>query len=106
MKQPVIYVFTHDSIYVGEDGPTHQPIEQTESLRLIPNLWVFRPADAEETVHAWIAALKRLDGPSALVLTRQALPVLRNMIRQHGQGWIHTLCGKKDLDLTMRGCRQ
>lgn len=52
MKQPVIYVFTHDSIYVGEDGPTHQPIEQTESLRLIPNLWVFRPADAEETVHA------------------------------------------------------
>lgn len=76
MKQPVIYVFTHDSIYVGEDGPTHQPVEQTESLRLIPNLWVFRPADAEETVHAWLAALKRLDGPSALVLTRQALPVM------------------------------
>lgn len=102
MKQPVIYVFTHDSIYVGEDGPTHQPIEQTESLRLIPNLWVFRPADAEETVHAWIAALKRLDGPSALVLTRQALPVLpkHDSANMDKGGYIH-YAEKKDLDLTI-----
>jgi len=76
MKQPVIYVFTHDSVYVGEDGPTHQPIEQMESLRLIPNLHVWRPADARETGLAWLHALKRTDGPSALILTRQALPVL------------------------------
>jgi transketolase len=76
MKQPVIYVFTHDSIYVGEDGPTHQPIEQTESLRLIPNLVVLRPADAEETRAAWAYALHRKDGPTALILTRQKLPTL------------------------------
>lgn len=76
MKLPVVYILTHDSIYVGEDGPTHQPIEQTESLRLIPNLRVYRPADAEETAWAWVEALKRQDGPSCLVLTRQALPVL------------------------------
>jgi transketolase len=72
----VIYVFTHDSIYVGEDGPTHQPIEQVESLRLIPNLAVWRPADAVETAHAWRAALERRDGPTALILTRQALPAI------------------------------
>lgn len=76
MGQPVIYVLTHDSIYVGEDGPTHQPIEHTESLRLIPNLWVYRPADAEETVQAWLAAMKRLNGPSAIILTRQGLPTM------------------------------
>ena len=76
MKLPVVYVLTHDSIYVGEDGPTHQPIEHTESLRLIPNLRVYRPADAEETAWAWVEALKRNDGPSCLVLTRQGLPVM------------------------------
>lgn len=76
MGQPVIYVFTHDSIHVGEDGPTHQPIEQLESLRIIPNLEVFRPADGEESRQAWIEALQRTDGPTALVLTRQNLPVL------------------------------
>ncbi|NVO16385.1 MAG: transketolase [Rhodoplanes sp.] len=70
----VVYVFTHDSIAVGEDGPTHQPIEHVESLRLIPNLDVWRPADAAETAVAWQAALARRDGPSALILTRQALP--------------------------------
>ncbi|WP_370878198.1 MULTISPECIES: transketolase [Rhodoplanes] len=70
----VIYVFTHDSISVGEDGPTHQPIEHVESLRLIPGLDVWRPADAAETAVAWQAALERRDGPSALILTRQALP--------------------------------
>ncbi len=71
-----IFVFTHDSIGVGEDGPTHQPVEQTMSLRLIPNLLVFRPADANETVAAWRQAIERRDGPSALVLSRQAVPTL------------------------------
>lgn len=75
MNQPVIYVFTHDSIWVGEDGPTHQPIEHTESLRIIPGVEVFRPADAEETKAAWAAILRRTDGPGVLVLTRQKLPV-------------------------------
>lgn len=76
MKQPVIYVFTHDSIYVGEDGPTHQPVEHLEALRLIPNLKVIRPADEEETKVAWIQAMERTDGPTALILTRQGLPHL------------------------------
>ncbi len=76
MKLPVIYIFTHDSIYVGEDGPTHQPIEQIGSLRLIPNVVVLRPADAEETAMAWKMALERTDGPTALALTRQDLAVL------------------------------
>ena len=77
MKQPIIYVFTHDSIYIGEDGPTHQPVEQLEALRAIPNLTVYRPADAEETKEAWISAIKRTDGPTALVLTRQSLPAIK-----------------------------
>ncbi len=76
MKLPVIYVFTHDSFYVGEDGPTHEPVEQTMSLRLIPGMTVLRPADATETGAAWIAALKHKDGPVALLLTRQNLPIL------------------------------
>ncbi len=74
MKQPAIYVFTHDSIGLGEDGPTHQPIEHLASLRSIPNLVVLRPADANETAIAWKLALERMDGPTALVLTRQNLP--------------------------------
>ena len=72
----VVYVFTHDSIGLGEDGPTHQPIEQLLSLRAIPNLVVLRPADATETVEAWKAAMTRTDGPTVLVLSRQNLPVL------------------------------
>ncbi len=76
MKQQAIYVFTHDSILVGEDGPTHQPIEQVSALRLIPNLKVIRPADGPETALAWAAALKNTGGPTALILTRQKLPVL------------------------------
>jgi len=76
MKQQVIYIFTHDSYAVGEDGPTHQPIEQTASLRLIPGLQVIRPADALETALAWYAAIKYQNGPTALILTRQKLPVL------------------------------
>jgi transketolase len=76
MGLPVVYTFTHDSIGLGEDGPTHQPVEQLAALRAIPNLWVFRPADATETLVGWRMALERRDGPTALVLTRQALPVL------------------------------
>ena len=76
MKLPVVYVFTHDSVYVGEDGPTHQPIEQLESLRIIPDVVVMRPADALETRAAWAYALQRIDGPTVLVLTRQKLPTL------------------------------
>jgi len=76
MGQPVIYLFTHDSIYLGEDGPTHQPIEQLEALRLIPNLRVFRPATVRETGLAWWQALARANGPTALALTRQKLPLL------------------------------
>ncbi len=76
MKLQVIYVFTHDSIGLGEDGPTHQPIEQLAALRAIPNLKVVRPCDANETAAAWKTALKNIAGPVALVLTRQNLPVL------------------------------
>ncbi len=72
----VIYVFTHDSIGLGEDGPTHQPVEQLTSLRCIPNLTVIRPADAAETAEAWRAALQHTKGPVALVLTRQKLPLI------------------------------
>ncbi|MFM2023660.1 MAG: hypothetical protein RIR89_1052, partial [Actinomycetota bacterium] len=72
-----IYVWTHDSVALGEDGPTHQPIEHLTALRAIPNLSVIRPADASETAFAWIEALKRRQSPSALVLTRQNLPVLK-----------------------------
>ena len=77
MKQRVIYVFTHDSIGVGEDGPTHQPIEQLAMLRATPNVLVFRPCDALETAESWETALKHDTGPSALILTRQPLPFLR-----------------------------
>lgn len=79
MKLQAIYVLTHDSIMVGEDGPTHQPIEQVSALRLIPNLKVIRPADGPETALAWVAALKNTGGPTALILTRQKLPVLPHL---------------------------
>jgi transketolase len=72
----VVFVFTHDSVAVGEDGPTHQPVEQLMNLRCIPNLVVIRPADANEVREAWIAALRRNEGPTVLILTRQDLPVL------------------------------
>ncbi|MGH9247836.1 MAG: transketolase [Acidimicrobiales bacterium] len=73
---PVVYVFTHDSIGLGEDGPTHQPVEHLAGLRAIPNLAVLRPADGHETARAWEVALERRDGPTAIVLTRQAVPPL------------------------------
>jgi transketolase len=76
MRLPVIYIFTHDSIAVGEDGPTHQPVEHLASLRAIPGLTVIRPADASETAAAWQTALESTGGPVALVLSRQNLPVL------------------------------
>jgi transketolase len=76
MELPVVYVFTHDSIGVGEDGPTHQPVEQVASLRAIPGLVVLRPADANETAEAWKVVMKLHHEPAALILTRQALPVI------------------------------
>ena len=76
MDLPVTYVFTHDSIFVGEDGPTHQPVEHVAALRTIPNLQVWRPADPRETVAAWRSALLRTGGPSALALTRQTVPTI------------------------------
>ena len=76
MNQPVIYILTHDSIAVGEDGPTHQPVEHIEALRVIPGLRVLRPADDHETLAAWRTALERTDGPTALILSRQKVPSL------------------------------
>ncbi|MBN1313591.1 MAG: transketolase, partial [Anaerolineae bacterium] len=72
----VIFVFTHDSIGLGEDGPTHQPVEHLAALRVIPNLRVIRPADANETAEAWRQAVLHTDGPTVIALTRQGLPVL------------------------------
>ena len=90
MKIPSIYVLTHDSIYVGEDGPTHQPIETIAALRAIPNVHLYRPADAEETAIAWKMALSRTDGPVCLALTRQNLPVFT----KDDPDWKHTVeCG-------------
>ncbi|MBL8439752.1 MAG: transketolase, partial [Betaproteobacteria bacterium] len=80
MKQRQIMVYTHDSIGLGEDGPTHQPVEHVASLRLIPNLDVWRPADATETAVAWAAAIERTDGPSVLALSRQNLPTVTGAI--------------------------
>merc|ERR1719191_1370362 len=71
---PVSYILTHDSVGVGEDGPTHQPVETISSLRVMPNLDVIRPCDAEETAGAFVASVERLDGPTALILTRQNVP--------------------------------
>jgi transketolase len=88
MGQPVIYVLTHDSIFVGEDGPTHQPVEHLAALRAVPNVLVLRPADAEETVEAWLMALENRGGPTVLALSRQNIAVFgkedpdwRNTIR-------------------------
>lgn len=84
---PVIYIFTHDSVGVGEDGPTHQPIETVPSLRLIPNLDVIRPGDPEETAGAFAAALERTDGPTLLALSRQAVPLLASIpVRERREG--------------------
>jgi transketolase len=76
MQQPVTFIFTHDSIFVGEDGPTHQPVEHVAALRTIPQLHMWRPADPRETVAAWREALTRDNGPTAMALTRQNVPTL------------------------------
>jgi len=76
---PVTYIFTHDSVGVGEDGPTHQPVETVSGLRVIPNLDVIRPGDAEETAGAFISAMLRSDGPTALILTRQTIPLMNEL---------------------------
>ncbi|MEA5114933.1 MAG: transketolase [Geobacteraceae bacterium] len=86
MGLPVIYVMTHDSIGVGEDGPTHQPVEHLASLRAMPNLCIIRPADANETAFAWRAALERTTGPTLLVLTRQNLPVFDRSVFAPAEG--------------------
>lgn len=86
MEQPVIYVFTHDSIGLGEDGPTHQPIEHLMALRAMPNLTLIRPADANEVAQAWRAALENTDGPTALVLTRQGVPTLDRTAHAPAEG--------------------
>ncbi|TGD84824.1 transketolase [Mycolicibacterium sp. CH28] len=107
MRLPVIYVFTHDSVHVGEDGPTHQPIEQLESLRLIPGLTVLRPADAAETALAWELASTTLDGPTALVLSRQDLPVLGadglDDVRAHGARIVRVAPAPADVVLAASG---
>jgi transketolase len=78
-KLPVTYIFTHDSVGVGEDGPTHQPVETVSGLRVIPGLDVIRPGDAEETAGAFMAAMSRTDGPTVLVLTRQTIPLMNEL---------------------------
>jgi transketolase len=86
MKLPVVLIGTHDSIGLGEDGPTHQPVEHLAMLRAIPNVVVLRPADATETVEAWRVAMERTDGPTVLVLTRQKVPVLDREVLAHAGG--------------------
>jgi transketolase len=107
MRLPVIYVFTHDSVHVGEDGPTHQPIEQLESLRLIPGLTVLRPGDAAETMVAWEQAAANLNGPTALILSRQDLPVLGSArlddVHQHGARTVRSSNGRSDVVLAASG---
>jgi transketolase len=107
MRLPVIYVFTHDSVHVGEDGPTHQPVEHVESLRLIPGLTVLRPGDAAEAALAWELAAADLDGPVALVLSRQDLPVLGGdclvEARAHGARIVADPPGPVDVVLAASG---
>ncbi len=104
MGLPVTYVFTHDSIGLGEDGPTHQPVEQLMSLRAIPNLTVMRPADATETAACWLAALRRTTGPTALALTRQGLPTLDRSVLASEDGVLrgaYVLSDDPDPDLLL-----
>ena len=107
MRLPVVYVFTHDSVHVGEDGPTHQPVEHVESLRLIPGLTVLRPADAAETALAWEIAATKLDSPTALILSRQDLPNLGADgladVREHGVRTVRDTAGAPDVVLAASG---
>ena len=104
MKQRVIYIFTHDSIGLGEDGPTHQPIEQLTSLRSIPNLYVFRPADLIETFECWEIAIKSKDTPSVIALTRQGINPVRRKIsykNESKKGGYEILRTKDKIDITI-----
>ena len=104
MQQQVIYIMTHDSIGLGEDGPTHQPIEQLSSLRAIPNLNIFRPADRLETIECWEYALKSTKTPSVLSLTRQNLNPIRNKyskINKCSLGAYEVLRTNKNINLTI-----
>ncbi len=106
---PVIYIYTHDSIGVGEDGPTHQPVETVSGLRVMPNLDVIRPADPEETAGAFVAALERVNGPTLLCLTRQAVPMLNQIpVAQRREGVLRggyiALKEKSKLDLILISC--
>ena len=99
MKVPVIYIFTHDSIFVGEDGPTHQPIEHKLALEAIPGLTVIRPADATEVTEAWMQALQNTDGPTALLLTRQNLETLETEAPVSKGGYVIKKESGDDIDL-------
>ena len=104
MKQKVIYVFTHDSIGLGEDGPTHQPIEQLASLRSIPNLNVFRPADTIETFECWQLALENIKTPSVIALSRQKLSPVRNELSNINEcsfGAYEIFRSDNEIDLTI-----
>ncbi|HCR86444.1 MAG TPA: transketolase [Alphaproteobacteria bacterium] len=103
MNQPVIYVMTHDSIGLGEDGPTHQPIEHLASMRAIPNLLVLRPADAYETAECWQIALENKTGPTMLVLTRQNLPALRTEFSEENKSakGAYIICDVQNPDVTL-----
>ncbi len=103
MRLPVAFVFTHDSIGLGEDGPTHQPVEHLAALRAIPNLLVIRPADANETAQAWEVALARAEGPAALILTRQKLPVLAEPPRDAVARGAHVTADGTDIVLVATG---
>jgi transketolase len=108
MHQRVIYVLTHDSIGQGEDGPTHQPVENTSGIRYIPRMDVWRPADATETTVAWVAAVERKDGPSSLVLSRQNLPGVKHDAKDFGLirkgGYVFSDCaGKADVIIIANG---
>src|SRR5216117_1034107 len=108
-KLPNVYIFTHDSIGVGEDGPTHQPVETVSSVRLMPNIDVIRPADPEETAGAFVAAMQRIEGPTLLALTRQVVPILNDIdpkLRREGvaRGGYIAQKEKGKLDLIILSC--
>ena len=108
MKQRVIYVMTHDSIGLGEDGPTHQPVEHMAMLRATPNLLVFRPGDAVEVAEAWEAALMQKDAPSVLALSRQGTPTLRqekshDNLTMKGGYVLREASGKRDITIMATG---
>ncbi len=105
MGIPAVYVMTHDSIGLGEDGPTHQPVEHLASLRAMPNLRVLRPADAKETAESWEIALKRQDGPTMLVLTRQGVAMLSDKVAEENESarGAYVVSGTADSQVTIIG---